>query len=458
MAAPEIALFDQIAHTAPPENPAILIDTACVLGGSVAGLFAARVLADHARQVVVIEQDELGAGARRGVPQGPQYHLLLAVGALWADRWFPGFLDFAAQRGAVLAPASAVNFYFEDRRQAPAEVRPSPLLTRPMLEDGLREKVLALPNVSLVHGRATGLDYHGGGVSAVRYTENDVTRALPADFVVDAMGRASRLSDWLTGHGFDRPPLERVRTGINYATARFKRPARADDLDAVFTSVRSSRPELMDGAVLGVVSVVEDDQWQLGFMGYGESRPGRTTDEMAALAARLPPPFPDAVADGPVGDVATFHHADSRRRDFTAVTRFPARLVSVGDSVASFNPIFGQGMSSAVLHASCLARYLRAEPDLGAMATEFFRMQKVVVDAAWTLSSGADIQRQEAHDGVVPPPQVRAQRAAMADVVAATLVDPAVSTAFRRVTTMLAHPGTLADPEIQARAAAAKDR
>jgi len=38
----------------------------------------------------------------------------------------------------------------------------------------------------------------------------------------------------------------------------------------------------------------------------------------------------------------------------------PARLVSVGDAVASFNPIYGQGLSSAALHASCLAEYLES--------------------------------------------------------------------------------------------------
>lgn len=68
------------------------------------------------------------------------------------------------------------------------------------------------------------------------------------------------------------------------------------------------------------------------------------------------------------------------------LNRFPARLVSTGDAVASFNPVYGQGSSSAALHASCLSRYLTTGPDLKVAATSFFELQQIVVDAAWTLS------------------------------------------------------------------------
>jgi hypothetical protein len=115
-------------------------------------------------------------------------------------------------------------------------------------------------------------------------------------------------------------------------------------------------------------------------------------------------------------------------------------------------------MTSAAFHASCLSHYLRAEPRLDTGATEFFRLQKVVVDVAWATSSDGDIERQDALDGVTVPPEVEARRDAIADVVAATMVDETLATAFNRVTMMLAQPDTLAAPELQARAAAAKAR
>ena len=63
-----------------------------------------------------------------------------------------------------------------------------------------------------------------GALAAVRYESDGVAGREPADLVVDAMGRASRLSAWLEAAGWERPPVVRVATGINYATAFFHRP------------------------------------------------------------------------------------------------------------------------------------------------------------------------------------------------------------------------------------------
>jgi hypothetical protein len=57
-------------------------DHAVVLGGGMAGLLAARVLADVYRDVLIIDRDQLAGvtGPRRGVPHGRHAHALLAKG------------------------------------------------------------------------------------------------------------------------------------------------------------------------------------------------------------------------------------------------------------------------------------------------------------------------------------------------------------------------------------------
>jgi choline dehydrogenase-like flavoprotein len=59
-------------------------DQAIVVGASMAGLWTARVLADHFRQVTVLERDRLpdGAAPRPGVPQGRHVHVLLQRGTI----------------------------------------------------------------------------------------------------------------------------------------------------------------------------------------------------------------------------------------------------------------------------------------------------------------------------------------------------------------------------------------
>jgi hypothetical protein len=51
----------------------------------------------------------------------------------------------------------------------------------------------------------------------------------PADLVVDAMGRSSRLADWLDDNGWQRPELVRMPIKLNYATCLFEQDDRISD-------------------------------------------------------------------------------------------------------------------------------------------------------------------------------------------------------------------------------------
>ena len=64
---------------------------AIVIGSSIAGLAAARVLSDHFAHVTIIERDRLPATPdfRRGAPQGRHAHLLLPPGQAILEQLFP---------------------------------------------------------------------------------------------------------------------------------------------------------------------------------------------------------------------------------------------------------------------------------------------------------------------------------------------------------------------------------
>ncbi len=80
-----------------------MIGQAVVIGGSIAGLLTARVLADHAERVVVLERDALPGtpAARRGTPQSHHQHTLMPPGRRIVERLFPGFEAGLIERGAV---------------------------------------------------------------------------------------------------------------------------------------------------------------------------------------------------------------------------------------------------------------------------------------------------------------------------------------------------------------------
>jgi 2-polyprenyl-6-methoxyphenol hydroxylase-like FAD-dependent oxidoreductase len=436
-----VEVFDRIGTVVPPAGARRLFGTACVLGASVAGLVAARVLADHADRVLVIEPDGSGDGGRPGVPQGYQVHVLLPGGRAQLERFFPGFVAQAAREGAVLTDPDRTTSYLDDVEQTTTPNAQFLSCSRTFLESLIRRRTLALPNVEVVTGRVTGLEYTGGAVSAVRF--GDVVER--ADFVVDATGRASRLSDWLAQGGWPRPDVARLRVDVRYLSARF---TRTGDWDGPLTGISRYSPFFpSNGLAVAAASAIENQLWTVMLAYFGSP-----ADDFRARCRELAPIYREAVGGDLVGEVVPYRHPDSRWRHFEALSRFPARLAVVGDAVASFNPVYGQGMSSAALHASCLSEYLRSDPDPDVPARVFLDLQKVVVDAAWQTSTAGDAARL----GLAPEPSTEEERErawAMRQIRAAAGRDVEVGTAFRAVAFMTAHPATLFAPELVQRAA-----
>src|SRR4051794_32171361 len=84
---------------------------AVVLGGSIGGLLAARVLAEAFDEVVVVERDDVsGPGPRKGVPQGRHLHAVLARGREVLDELLPGLVDglLLAEHGTTVPEAGAL--------------------------------------------------------------------------------------------------------------------------------------------------------------------------------------------------------------------------------------------------------------------------------------------------------------------------------------------------------------
>jgi 2-polyprenyl-6-methoxyphenol hydroxylase-like FAD-dependent oxidoreductase len=385
-------------------------------------------------------------------------HALLGAGALQLERWFPGFVDEAVAGGAVTPPpdGSRESFFTDGRPRVTAPVEqewPVLVSTRPFLEALVRRRTLDIPNVRLVTGRAEGITFDGDRVSEARYlpegredAEDEIS--VDADLVVDAMGRSSRLGDWLEAGGWQRPPMRRMPIKLNYATAMFKHDESITDIWNV-VSIDAADPAAGRPARIGGFILVEDERWMVLVAGYDDDRPSRDPED---FVRRCREDFPSVFGDiaeraEMLGDVVTYHQADSRRRDFHELRRFPAGLVAAGDAVASFNPVYGQGMTSATLHASCLSSYLRAEgTSLGDPARGYFDLVRVVVDAAWQISTFSDLALPHV-DGPYPR-GYRLTKWFAAVLYELSLTDRTISGRFARITAMLAHPNALARPGV----------
>lgn len=438
-----------------------------MLGGSVAGLLAARVLSDHAERVVIVEPDPLDAPAPRpagpvtarpGVPQGSQPHVLLAQGRAHLEARFPGLTAELLAGGASLARPTQ---YLDGVRKVAVPGTELLSASRPHLEHLLLRRVLALPGVTVVRGRADGLRFgplgsgNRRGVTGAHYRPDGGAdrRCLGADLVVDATGRASRLGAWLEQGGWPAPPLQRMRIDLGYATGVFARGAELPDIHTLTTLSRPA-PAALPQPDAAALSRIEGDRWMLVLAAYADRRPtGDVTDFLARCGAAGAEPLRRLAGAELLGPLSLHRVPDSRRRDFTGLARFPAGLVAAGDAVAAFNPVYGQGMTCAALHANCLAAHLRSGPPADQPARGYFERVRVVSDAAWSLSTLGDLAQPHV-DGPYPAGHRTAARyAALVNRLSTT--DPEIGRRFLQVVNMTEHPRLLTRPGTLARVARA---
>lgn len=429
-----------------------------VLGGSIAGLAATRALRGQGVKVTIVEPDGLAAtGARTGVPQGGQLHALLDMGRTQAERWFPGLSEDLVADGAVLGSGSEVQLFENATRKITVPGNELIGVSRTLLEDHIRRRTVLDDGVRVTVGRACGLDIRNGRVTGVRVRtagSAEVT-AVPADAVVDATGRSSRLTSWLTAEGWPEPPVDRMRIDLGYATARFRRGGELPGVSVAHQLPGAAAADASEQPDTGAIAAVENGQWMAVIVAYADKRPSRDPAEfLRRMRAMQAGPF-GVVADrcAMIGDVETYGMAHSLRRNWWALDRLPGGLFVAGDAVASFNPVYGQGMTCAFLHASCLAAHLRKGADLHAPAHAYFRHIRVVVDAAWEVSTLSDLAQPH-----VTGPYPRGYRAArrMADWMGrASTTDAWVNERFLDVVNMRRRPADLRTPEFLWRVAMA---
>ena len=413
-----------------------------------AGLLAARALADHVGSVVVLERDRLPElpEPRGRVPQGRHLHLLLSAGLDRLRAWFPGIEDELAAAGAVPTDGYGAYVHQGGAYRARGEWgRPVVSLTRPLLEHVVRGRVAALPNVTIETGvRVDRLAVAGG--RARRVTGVVVPGGeRPADLVVDCSGRSSRLAHDLAERGLLVPPVTRVGIDIAYASCLLRR--RPDDFEGTFVVTVDNPGSFRGGAVLPV----EGDRWQVTLAGVHGDVPRPDDVGMRRFAESLPTPVVARLLERceRLSPVEAYRFPSSQRRHYEKVRPLPG-LVTLGDAACSFDPIYGQGMTSAALQAEALGALVRRFGlDAPHLPKRFHRKAARIIDAPWRIAVGGDF----GHPLTTGPRPLGTRRlnGYVARVVRASHVSVDVARSFNRVVQLADPPSALAHPLFVAR-------
>ena len=426
---------------------------ALVVGASIAGLLAARALAEHFPHVTVVDRDTLAEGPdrpRRGVPQGGHIHALLGRGQQALEELLPGLTEELTGRGAPLGDQLGdARLYFGGHLMARAHSG-LPLLcaSRPLLEDAVRARVAATPGVDVVaRCEVVGLDT---SADRLRVTGARVRRdgraeeSLPAGLVVDAGGRGSRIPTWLAALGLPTPAEDRVKIGLGYASRVYR--ARPSVLGGDLGIVRAPLPPRGRG---GALAVLEGDRWMVTLIGVLGDHPPTDPAGFLDFARSLPEPdIHDAIATAePLADPVPFRFPAGVRRRYERLPRFPERLLVVGDGFCSFNPIYGQGMTVAALEALALRDQLRGGRPPQPAA--FHRQVARIVDAPWELAVGGDLAFPGVEGRRTPKTRLLGTYVDRLHATAATDAD--LAAAFLRVAALVDPPTALMNPRIALR-------
>jgi pimeloyl-ACP methyl ester carboxylesterase/2-polyprenyl-6-methoxyphenol hydroxylase-like FAD-dependent oxidoreductase len=423
---------------------------AIVIGASMAGLLAARALAESHERVTVIDRDALPAAdaPRRAVPQGRHVHTFLPRGQACVEALLPGLgAELVAAGAPTYRAMEEMRFELGGRRLARASLGISAVVaSRPFIEGHVRRRVRDLANVRLLDRcDVLGLCASPGGervsgVRILRQADGSSAETLAADLVVCATGRGARVPAWLTALGFPAPAEERLKLDIGYASRHLRLPPGALEGDKLV--LIGPRPDLPRSLFL---FAQERGGWILTLAGYGaEHRPPADPDALEAFTAAVAPPdVREALrAAVPLDDVATHRFPASVRRRYDRLPRFPGGLLVCGDALCAFNPVYGQGMAVAAAEAVAL-RDCRGAGDRD-LARRFFAAVREPVDHAWTLATGADL----ALPGVAGPRplRVRAVNAYLRRLRAVAQRDPEVAGAFIAVVGMREPPSHVLRP------------
>lgn len=394
--------------TSPAQTPS---RHAVVLGGSLAGLLTARVLADYFEHVTLIERDAYSqtSETRKGIPQANHVHGLLVRGCQILEQLFPGLQDELVAAGAPLLDMANEIAWFTRAGwgiRFPSELKVL-AFTRPLLDLHVRRRLAGNANVEILDNTDvlrlipdTNSNHVAGVLICPRTSGADrrVAKELRADLVVDTTGRASRAPRWLSDLGYEPPKEIVIDANLGYASRLYRIPENFHG-DWQCAYVQSAPPDRKRGAIL---FKVEDNRWLVTLTGGGGDHPPSDEPGFLEFARSLAEStIYDAIRIAePLTPIKTHRATQNRLRHYEHAKELPENFLLLGDAVCAFNPVYGQGMTTAALGALMLQKMLRERNgDLSGLSRRFQKRLAKVNEAPWMMATGEDYRYTETVGG-----------------------------------------------------------
>lgn len=371
-------------------------ESAIVIGGSVVGMMAAGVLSEHFDQVTVFDADQLlpGQNNRRGVPQSHHLHGLYRVGISRLDEIFGDFTGAMRDNGAAyIDPARETAWFFPEgwTRRSPSDLR-GLQASRWTIENVIRDLARGIENITFRHGRITGLAARSRRIVGVRvHDESSGTeQVVEGDLVIDCSGRGSRAPQWLEDAGFVPPEDSIVEPFLGYATVHCEIPE-----DAWPGDMRVIAAPPFPGTPTRGGYIVPEEGGLVGIMAVGTAKDYPPADQEGFTeflrTARTPVMHEMWLQAKAQSELKATRTSVNRLRRWDEVLERPLGFAPLGDAVAVFNPVYGQGISAGAMQAAALASRLRESDQIDDANRHLFDDVMAACAVPWASATGTDI-------------------------------------------------------------------
>jgi 2-polyprenyl-6-methoxyphenol hydroxylase-like FAD-dependent oxidoreductase len=366
-----------------------------VLGGGVAGLGTALLLARDGHRVTVVDRDPLEPGdpsdspswPRRGIPHFLQPHAFIPRGRVEMMRHLPDVHSALVDAGADTVDVCR-KMPGAERREGDDDLQYVGV-RRPLIEWALRRAVSEQTGITAIgQTRATALAFDAGLVATV-LTDGG---ALDADVVVDAMGRRSPTPEWLADVGIDAPAPATSDCGVVYYSRYYRLRPGCTLPDGPWPL--SPRGDL---GYLGFSTFPGDNGTFAGLLAVPSGVPAwrafKDAPVFEAAVARIPALHawtdPDLVE--PITDVLAMAGLRNSLRDARGAVA--AGVVPVGDALGQTDPVLAHGLSFALIHARELTSALREHDALTDAGTAYLEAVMPLLSERFDLATELDEQR-----------------------------------------------------------------
>lgn len=343
-----------------------------ILGAGIAGMAAAKLLAQRGRKVLLIDK------SFEPVAQSGHLHVLLSRGQQLLQQQFP------AVYRQVCDECPKVNWGNEIYWRSPAGPLPkrrldvsTHLMSRAFLDRLLVEDLRQTPNCDLIEGTVKAFSLSSDRTKMESVTLSD-GRQYACAICVDSLGRASRSKQFLESQFSAAVRTDEIKTALRYYSFNARCHSPTDFKQAYF----QIDPQTEHFG--GVISPIEDNKMIATFV---------SVDKEFTLDGNPFHLIDDEVFQKFVSQIEfepghrAFGQLHNRLHHYEKYRDLPSNLFFIGDSFCQFNPVFGQGMTVALQAASMLDQFIGNDESSGRRSIEFQKRLAKSLSFPWMIST-----------------------------------------------------------------------